>query len=782
MPLAILSAIGNVTARALKGVGILAKRGAIEGGKLALRGVRKAGSLALRGAKRLGKSAARRVGRGLIRSIKKRAIRPSEEETISERDKSKSIKKPKSVKVDNSCKIINECIASLAKSITPLQVNTQNLNSAFQSATKSTGKLSKAKQFLGINLKSLLVSLASILNPIKLLHNAIKLLYNAVKVAIKIIYKMVVAIVRLSYSIIKLTIKLSRVIITSLFHLARSIVSIFQSLFGKVMKFAFAAFAAFATFSSITSMIRSYSPARAKQIEVAFGQLRATIGEILAPLAPMIRNMIINIAKFIKQGASKIDIKTAFKWLVFFMFFTVGVIIAVVKLVIRIVERIRSLFHSSGEGVASFVESLWKKILELVATVGKRILELLRAFVPRVIGFLQGFIPKLIASLGPMVQQAAEMLGPLIKEGLDLLVQALSWIVRNLPSWLMIALKYLIQAFRWIVKQLPGWLKTLGEILIHLAQELLLGIRDAIVEYWPEVRDELIGLLEDLWEVVKKAFWDFIYSVPEMFSNLGSMIWRAIKSALPSWAKSLLGIEDSGETSDTGQGDFSGSTGAGGSFGDSSDSTKLEGLDKGKDTEGFMSKLGTPEGAMRGVAEFFKELGLEDVGEVFSDMANLFEGLFKDTGNLGLAFEAKEAKSTTLEDIGKQARQAALGANKKPEEVTAEATEETARNTSVIGENMQGLVSALSGGGLARLAQEAEANARAIQILNRTNKQGVEAGKQEQMVIITGIDAMTQRQELTNELLMRITNSQKLVADIERSKNYSFSRLSSQGQ
>jgi uncharacterized protein HemX len=120
--------------------------------------------------------------------------------------------------------------------------------------------------------------------------------------------------------------------------------------------------------------------------------------------------------------------------------------------------------------------------------------------------------------------------------------------------------------------------------------------------------------------------------------------------------------------------------------------------------------------------------------------------------------------------------------NEDPQKRTAEATEQTSQNTSAIQQGLQALAGALAGGGLNQLAQQADANAKAIQALHKTNKEGVEAGKQEQMVMVKGMEAMLQQQATTNELLMRMANSQKQAVEIERSKTYSFGSLNNKGK
>jgi phage-related protein len=566
-------------------------------------------------------------------------------------------------------------------------------------------------------------------------------------------------------------------------------------------------------FGGIVSLVKSYSPAQARQVEIAFGQMRATIGRYLVPLAPMIRNLIINITKFVKDGLSKIDVKKAFKWIVFLMFLAVGVVIGTVKLIIRIINGIREFFSGGLRGIFTHTMSL-----------------------------LQGLLAWIVKWLG--------------------------YLLRSIPKWLLLLVKYIIRAIgsfmtslpgvavAWI-KGLPGALKRAAIYIVGLAKDTIVGIVQSIIYYLPQIGEEILNFLSDAWDSIKGAWKELINWIVDEISNLANSIWEALKKILPDWlidgfkevggwiswawdgvtgfvsdvwdsvtesatqfwndvkdvaqsvgdtaqelwdsAKELVpesvrenvssfwntlteGISDAwnwfDRTFSTGSENVGKSAQeqqqaqqGGADSGDSRGSEQgAEKSDKGKES-------GTPESMMQGVADFFNELGLGDLGSIFGDMANMFEDLFKDTGNEGLSFEAKEGTHSTVEDIGKAAREAALGVNKKPEEKTAEASQKTSQNTSEISQGVRGLVSALPSSSLSRLAQEAEASSRAIEVLNKTNREGVEASMQEQTVVVNGIDAMAKNQELTNELLSRMADSQRHMVEMERSKNYSFGSL-----
>jgi len=761
MPVAILGAIGKSLGQlALKG----AQKAAIGAGKLAMRGARKAGSLALKGARRLGKSAIKRVNRGITKAVKKQSGKEGGQD-----------KPVQGQKGQNPCKGINECMTNLNKVITPLHSNAKNLTNAFQSINPNAIQLAKIKQHLIQKLKSLKGSVIKFLNPINLLSAAIKL-------SIKLFYKMASTVVKLLFSILKHTVKFAGKVIGSIFPLASAFVGLGSQMMGLVQKVSSIGQTILDTFTGIpgklesmfggiTSLIKSYSPAQAKQIEIAFGQLRATMGRVLVPLAPMIKNIVLNIAKLIKDGASKIDIKKVFKWIVFFMFLTVGVIIAGVKLVIAIIQKIRSIFQGGGQGIVAFLLDLQKKIFTIVAAVWRWILDFLKTIGPQI----AAFIGQIFDSIGPLIQQAVEMLGPIIGEALDLIVQAFGWLLRQLPSWIGKLLELLLQGVTWLIQQLPGWLMKLGEYALDLLLDLAEGLVNAIVEYVPKLWDQLLNLLESLWESVKQSWRNFINYLPEAISKIANRILNI----LPGWAKRLLGISGSsgGEEQTPPQQQPPQQQ-------QEQQKTKTKGgEEKQGGGGGFLDKLGTPEGAMQGIANFFNDLGLEDVGAVFSDMSNMFQKMFEEPGDTSdLSYEAKEGTTTSIEDIGKKAREAALTVNEDPQKRTAEATEQTSQNTSAINQGLQALAGALAGGGLNQLAQQADANAKAIQALHKTNKEGVEAGKQDQVVMVKGIEAMLQQQTVTNELLMRMANSQKQAVEIERSKTYSFGSLNNRGK
>jgi hypothetical protein len=777
--LPVLAAIGKAVGKAAVGAGKLAMKGALKGAKAT-------GRLALKGAKRLGKSAIKRVGRGIKNAFSKRSQKPSNEGKPNDPNKGQKGKGAKCAN-DEICKTINECFASLAKTLTPLQSNTNNLNSALQSTNQNTSKLSKLKQYLLKNYKSLIGSVIRFLNPINLLSKAIKL-------SIKLVQKMAATIIKAYVSIIKHAVQFAGRVIKSIVPLSAAFAGLGSQLFGMVKQVSGIGQTILDTFtgipgklesmfSGLTSLIKSYSPAQAKQIEVAFGQLRATIGQMLVPLAPLIRNIIINITKFIKDGMSKIDIKKVFKWIVFFMFLTVGIIIAGVKLVIKIIEKIRALFQGGGQGIVSILLDLQKKILTIVATVWRWILDFLKTIGPQVATFLENVIDGIFASIGPLLQQAIDMLGPIISEALDMIVQALGWLLRKLPSWLGQLLQLLLQGATWLIKQLPGWIKKLGEYALQLSLDLAEGLVDAIVEYVPKLWDELLNLLEALWEYVKESWRNFINYLPEAISKVANHIFNSILKVLPGWAKRLLGISESASTATETQPQSQQQQKQQQTKPQQQAQAKGGESKQGGGSGSLMDKLGTPEGMMKGIAGFFNDLGLEDVGGVFSDMANMFEGLFEDTGNEGLAYEAKEGTTTSIEDIGKKAREAALGANESPEKKTAQASEQTAQNTNTISQSMQGLASALTGNNsMAKLAQQTDTSTKAIQSLNKTNKDGAEASKQGQSIMLTGIEALASKIDITNEILIRMANSQRQVAEIERSKNYSFSSLNSKGK
>lgn len=409
-------------------------------------------------------------------------------------------------------------------------------------------------------------------------------------------------------------------------------------------------------FSGIISLIRSYSPAQAKQIEIAFGQLRATIGQVLTPLAPMIRNVILNIARLIKDNASKIDIKKLFKWIVFFMFLAVGVVIAGVKFLMKQMDKIRFLMNI-------------------------------------------GYHVKDVLTLGPQRRQLSS-------------------------AW---------------------------NLVTHYTKK-----------GWEKVTSFVGGLFGG-----KKGHKD---------------------QQTSAGAQSKV----------SGEGDFYHGTGAGGSFDDNWEGLTLPGqmpstLPKQqtslpKEQTQVISKQVTkqydpysPEAMMRKAAGFFRGIpGMRDFADVFSEMSDLFEKLFEPVDKRGLPFEATTSTATSVEEIGRQAREAALGVNKKPEEETARSTKETSKNTEDIRQGVQGLVSALPQGHVDDLVREVRLHIKAIRALDKNNMKGMDAERQEQALVIEGIGGVIELQEKANELLMRIADNQRLVAEMERSKNYSFGKLNNQ--
>lgn len=75
--------------------------------------------------------------------------------------------------------------------------------------------------------------------------------------------------------------------------------------------------------NTIASAIRSYSPAQAKQIEVAMGRFRATVGMVLAPAVGEISNLFVNLSKKLIALSKKMDLKKIIKWAVFGLLVTI---------------------------------------------------------------------------------------------------------------------------------------------------------------------------------------------------------------------------------------------------------------------------------------------------------------------------------------------------------------------------------------------------------------------------------------------------------------------------
>jgi hypothetical protein len=396
-------------------------------------------------------------------------------------------------------------------------------------------------------------------------------------------------------------------------------------------------------FSGIISLIKSYSPAQAKQIEIALGRLRATIGEALTPLAPMIKNIVLNVARFIKDNISKIDIKSLFKWIVFFMFLSVGVIIAGVKLIIKLAERINQLLDK----------------------------------------------PKLAK------QRVNTIVGDFVETVKEKFENAKNWVRRQL------------------------------------------GLE---VEEEPPVYDGVSG---EIFTAIRNMQADDL--TPEELARLQQLPPEVVQAAL--------------QASTPRQDQQSVPTQA---------------------TQATKSSAYTPEKMMADMSSFFRKMGMEDFSEVMKEMSSMFDKLFETPDTKGLPFEATTSTATSVEDIGKQAREAALGVNKKPEEETAEATKQTSRNTEDIRHGVQGLVGALPRKSVMELIREAELHIEAIRALDKNNMMALDADRQEQALVINGIEAMAKRQEKANELLMRMVDNQRLIAEMERSKNYSFGRLNNQ--
>jgi hypothetical protein len=306
--------------------------------------------------------------------------------------------------------------------------------------------------------------------------------------------------------------------------------------------------------------------------------------------------------------------------------------------------------------------------------------------------------------------------------------------------------RYLLQFISWLLTQLPDWLKTLSEYLVELIGDLLIGLGKAIVEYLPQLGHEIVNLLSSILVFVKKAFWNFVYGIPDMFSKLGTMIWDALKSALPGWIKRRLGISDSSEQAQTQQQGVS------------------------------LKQLSTPEGVMKGAESFFKGIGLDEVGSVFGDMSKMFSGMLQKPDDSDLPFEAGGVTTGSIEDLGKKAREAALGVSGDPQKVTAESSKQTSDNTKAIRDSMQVLVTNNASEDIARLVREAEVSNKSIQVLSKTSNEGVEVDRREKMKLEMSIRDMIYEQQKTNRLLMRMAYGQREIVEIERQREFGFQR------
>jgi hypothetical protein len=469
------------------------------------------------------------------------------------------------------------------------------------------------------------------------------------------------------------------------------------------------------------------------------------MGQVLAPLAPMIRNFVLNIARFIKDGLSKIDIKKAFKWIVFFMFFTIAIIVGIVKLIIRIIRNIRELFRKGISGILIGLGILFQRVIMLV-------------------------------------------------------VKFTGFVLRNIPVWLMMIASLIVRAFLWLLKQIPKLLVTLIkaipklmvfliQILIQIGKDLLIGAVRAIFGVVPFLLEEGKNLVLGLFNSLKEGVLEFFSWVREGISGLIGWIGRRIKGFL-SWfssdegeGKAMKELRESMQKAITDyyrqkRPELFEIPADPNKRMQKSPSAKTGEVKSGESKDASAKKeSGTPEKMLQDMSEFFKEWGLEELGQTLGDMSDLFEKLFKEADTTGLAFEAKEGVTTSIEDIGKKAREAALGVSGDPQERTAQESEKTSGNTKEISEGVKELVKNNPSNDVEKLTKEAEFTSQEIDKLGKSSNRILDVQDKGFRDILLGIEEMIYQQRRGNRLIAKMVLSHREMVEFERAEKRGFDRV-----